>query len=218
MLIFAIIYGVLLSTSAQLYGRYYAPLSFAVSFFSALGLFWLAYSVKPKAVQLVLGFVILAIFAYPAIRNISGEIPRKEKRDDRRELTMFIQRHVAPEASIAYDALVFLPDPRHSARNPHQLSLPQRVFTLDWELPIALAGTLDELRAKGVTHVAVAGTKYVKYFQQHRVSDLSAEKIKRFYAELSGTKLLWESKSQIRLSNNRFPKFALYEIARTFQP
>jgi hypothetical protein len=42
---------------------------------------------------------------------------------------------------------------------------------LDWELPIALAGTLDELRAKGVTHVAVAGTKYVKYFQPHRYLD-----------------------------------------------
>ena len=75
--------------------------------------------------------------------------------------------------------------------------LPQEVLTAEW---VADLGTLDELRQRGVTHVAVCRTRYGRLFSDTRrpTEEAEAEFLRRktFYEKLFDTgELLWEKES-----------------------
>ena len=216
---FALVYGVLLTFSAEVYPRYYLPLSYVFFIVCAYGLLWLVRTIENRnaTVGIVVAILGTTIFVIPYFAATLGEIPKQPRKDVRYELFLYIKERLPERSTIACDGIVYLPDPARPSRNPRQLALAQRVFSLDWELPIALAGSLQELKQRGVTHVAVAAGSYGRYFGDSVVNGperRSTQVIRDFYLELFKTgRLLWKSEAVATVGTIQVPRFALYQIA-----
>src|SRR4030095_13825867 len=82
------------------------------------------------------------------------------QRDDSRELIAWCRSELPPEAVIAKDSRICLPDPKKPDTVPAD-AIPQEVLAAKF---VADLGTLDELRARGVTHVAISESDYGRFF------------------------------------------------------
>jgi hypothetical protein len=84
------------------------------------------------------------------------------QRDDQADLLVWMRNELPQNAVIAADSRVGLPNPK---RKKHA----ERVATIRQQLmvskQVADMGTLDDLRAKGVTHVAVSESSYGRFFR-----------------------------------------------------
>jgi hypothetical protein len=177
--------------------RYYLPVSLAFGFLAVAGLARICADLRSRGAvgRLALGFsgALVAVALYFQMESFAV-IDRSFKTDDRRNLTEWVRANLPVEAVIAQDEAVNFPDASrwvHAGRAP----LPQRLVSGKKEL--ADLGTLADLRAMGVTHVAVCQRTYGRYLDASRKdskgSNQTAERA--FYESLfsKGT-ILWESK------------------------
>ena len=152
---FPFVYALVLSFSPKSNDRYFLPATAVFTLFAALGV--------PDVAR-----VCAWKWATPlaAVVLVLGQVPswlryeRAFQRDDSRELQAWCRAKLPPDAVIAKDSRIWLPDPNKPDGVPAD-AIPQKIVP---EKFVADLGTLDELRAKGITHVAVSESDYGRFF------------------------------------------------------
>ena len=93
---FALGYGVLLTFSAEVYPRYYLPLSYVFFIVCAYGLLWLVRTIENRdaATGIVVAILGTTIFIIPYFAATLGEIPKQPRRDDRYELFLYVKERL----------------------------------------------------------------------------------------------------------------------------
>jgi len=207
---FPIVYAAILSCSTLVYARYFLPVMTFAYLLAGLGIVegariipavrWRFGAAVRSAIVLILLGSTLAL-QWPSFAGTFSAF-----RDDHRAaLVDWIEENLPGAAVIAQDEYVRLPASASGGgagggseqENETDRVLPQEVLTAQW---VADLGTLDELRQRGVTHVAVCRTRYGRLFSDTRrpTEEAEAEFLRRkaFYEKLFDTgELLWEKES-----------------------
>jgi hypothetical protein len=114
------------------------------------------------------------------------------QRDDNAELLDWIKAELPPSAVIVKDSRVKLPDPRKKEDDGRYPPMPQKILQTPPGVPAAQyaadVGTMEELRAAGVTHVAVSKTDYGRFLDDklrpQKSEAAKYAKYRAFYEEL----------------------------------
>ena len=140
--------------------------------------------------------------------------------DDRLSLILYIRDHLSPDAIIAQDKKVKLPNSARPDENVYPVGIVQEVRGVLGLGFVSEMGDLDALRGTlGVTHVAVCEANYLRFFKSGKLpneADLPPEVVRRreFYARLfSEGELLWSQ--PIGLNAHLAPGLRLYRIQGT---
>ncbi len=152
---FPFVYALALSFSPKSNDRYFLPATAVFTLFAALGV--------PDVARLTAWR-----WATPlaAAVLVLGQIPswlryeRAFQRDDSRELQAWCRDVLPSDAVIAKDSRIWLPDPNKPNGVPADAIL-QKVVPAKF---VADLGTLDESRAKGITHAVVSESDYGRFF------------------------------------------------------
>ncbi len=205
---FPFVYALALSFSPKSNDRYFLPATAVFTLFAALGVPDVARVCRWKWAAPVAAAVL-----------VLGQIPswlryeRAFQRDDSRELQAWCRAELPADAVLAKDSRIWLPDPGKPDGVPAD-AIPQKVVPAKF---VADLGTLDELRAQGITHVAVSESDYGRFFlkslQPKKGQEIEFSKRKAFYETLfRDGKLLreWERGTVIYLH----PGVRVYGIAR----
>ena len=154
---FPFFYALMLSFSPKENDRYFLPATAMFTVLAALAvpdvarLFHRKWTAPLAAVLLVLGQI-------PSWLRYE----RAFQSDDSRDLQAWCREHLAADAVIAKDSRIWLPDPKKEEGVP-VTAIPQKVVPSKFAADL---GTLEELRAKGITHVAVSESDYGRFFRE----------------------------------------------------
>lgn len=196
--------------------RYFLPVSTLVSTLAALGLLGLAswigrrHGVVTAVVMLAgLGWVVQSRWASLA------EIKQDHQGDPRRELALYIRDHLPPSAVILSDKRVRLPNDLQPENDVYHLALPQKVLLANRSQFAADFAPFEELKARGVTYVALCDPDFSRFFQSdgQPIASTDPRVLKRvaFYRRvLTQGKLVWSSPA--RNINIVWPGLRLYEL------
>lgn len=189
--LFPIVLTLVFSFSPKTNDRYYLPVTAVIYYLSALGLVDLVKTILPhwkselemRWKQTGAAVILVALLCEaPKFYDVFHAF----QHDDRHELAGFIQEKLPPGARIAQDERVMLPDERNRKRGRIVLDLKQKAIS--GKTYAANLGTLDALRAKGYTHVAVSHSNYGRFFLDSLdVKDEKREEVERqraFYEQL----------------------------------
>jgi hypothetical protein len=193
--LFPILYALILSFSPKTNHRYFLPDTFIFSTLAVFGLFCFTVVGSVRLTRAVQAVGFLSAFGMSVAHLIPYDSAFRV--DRRQQLLAFIREEVPPTATIAQDRSVNLPnraDPRH-AGSPYFLEqkLVGRLLAAD-------AGSIDELRARGIRYVAVSEGEYGRFFlRTHRPTKgtlAGYNRRKEFYGRLFREgELLWECKA-----------------------
>jgi len=167
LLIFPILYLAMLSFSPKIADRYLLPVTVLLTFVSALGAVELARLLGSREYpgHSIVAFLVLAAGAGWLV---SAELPPYRdtfdgyKSDDPGELVKWVTANLPLTAVIAEDHRVNLSLSKADGVSKDK-RVPQTVLDSDFVADLTKNGTLDELRAKGVTHVALARPTYGRF-------------------------------------------------------
>ncbi len=193
--LFPIVYVLILSFSPKTHHRYFLPDTLILCTLAVFGLFclnlpgsvWLTRAAQVAAFLAALGMSGARLVACDSAFKI----------DSRQQLFAFLRRYVPADATIAQDGRVNLPnreDPRY-LDSPYFLE--QKVVS---DVFAVSAGSLDQLRARGIRYVAVSEAEYGRYFlETHKPTEgqrADYDRGREFYGQLFREgKLLWECKA-----------------------
>ena len=160
-------FALALSFSPKSNDRYFLP---ATALFSVLAVIGIA----DLADFLVARWPRRSVIWLASLALIAGQLPswtasrpgwlgydRAFQRDDNADLIAWLNAAVPRDAVIAKDNRVALPDPGRKKDASRLNVIPQKVLAKKFAADL---GTLDELEARGVTHVAVSEMDYGKFF------------------------------------------------------
>jgi hypothetical protein len=214
LIFFPVAYGVLLSFTTMQEGRYLLPILGILYLLAGLGLVDLwnhfgARGLRRWRPLIALLAVYSGLLAIKQIREIDNEF----QQDARAELVRFINDRLPADAVIVEDLRVGIPyqDAAFSCPLPPpiQQSLRGSFFVAD-------LGTLDQLRAAGVTHVAVRKGIFDRYLRPANAAASGQEKEfarrKEFYQKLlQENETVWfHRQGKVRVMN---PDLRLVQIA-----
>jgi hypothetical protein len=182
-----------LSFSPKSNDRYFLPATAMFTLFAAIGALDLGqlltrwFSIRHLWIVpctiLVLGQVVS--LAPPADWRTLTPYLDAFQSDDNRDLLEFVHAHVPPTAVIVKDSRVLLPDPDNPRDASRFAPMPQKIIARRYAADL---GTIDELRKKGVTHIAVSESDYGGFLLDsvHPRKGESADFTRRkaFYEEL----------------------------------
>lgn len=188
---FPIGFALALSFSPKSNDRYFLPATALFTLFAALGVrdFARLFPRGPRRFWATLG---------AAAALVLGQLPsfwkyeRAFQHDDTAELIEWLNTKVPATAVIARDNRIQLPDPQRKKHASRLGVVPQRVVNRNAAgKPVRFAadlGTVDELRAMGITHVAVSESDYGRFFLQglrpQEKERAEFERRKAFYEQL----------------------------------
>lgn len=185
-------YGLLLCCFPITNERYLMPVVVTLSYLAGLGVIDSAKIVIPSRVPggawlrgavILAGLAGVAVSVWPRYEACLNEFAS----DPRRELAALVVANVPHDAVIAQDAAVHL-QRAGGLRDGDVSPAARRVKESRW---VADLGPLDELRRQGVTHVAVIGSFYGRFFDNARVPSARGQddylRRRRFYQELFET-------------------------------
>ncbi len=216
---FPFLFAVMLSFSPKSNDRYFLPASALFALFAIIGASDLAGWLSPKYSRRI-------VFSLGALALIAAQFPawtesrpgwlgydRAFGRDDNRELIAWLKTDVPPEAIIAKDNRIALPDPKRRNHAARLGVVPQTILAKKYAADL---GTLEELRARGVSYVAVSEMDYGKFFLESlRPQESEREDFERrrtFYQQLfSGRKPVFEREKSTVLYLH--PGIRVYRIA-----
>jgi len=152
---FPFAYALALSLSPKSNDRYFLPATAAFALLAALGTVDVSRTIKYRFVGWLAAAVLIFGQGGSWIRYNSAF-----QRDDSREFVAWCLANLPRDAVIAKDSRIWLPDSKKPDAVPRD-AIPQKVLAAKF---VADLGTLDELRAQGVTHVAVSESDYGRFF------------------------------------------------------
>lgn len=208
---FALLLAVMMSFSPKASPRYFLPVEMAVCFGAGLGAAWAAtwlasFCGRAREIVLATAWALLFGAALWNVTPVLQEHCQAMAMDDRIEFKAWIARHVPPSAVIAEDGRVHLPV-ANAPKYEHEPQIPQTVMESEYAADL---GTVAQLRAKGVTHVAIDILTFMRY-DMFRPTAKKADEFARhkaFYASfgvlkdsqpLPGIRQLWSSKPGINV-------------------
>ena len=215
MTVFPFVFGFMLSFSSKQSGRHTLPILLVSVFVAALAIIRIAKHLNesgraPSARRwFVVGLVIL--FAYDIVRT--GLMDRSFRRDHRRELVEWIGANVPPTSVIGVDDRVGVPFGDRDRFCDVRPRIPQEVRGAAF---VADLGTLDDVRAAGITHLVVSEARYYAVTNgQAKPSpppDNRLERRAEFYRRLFNEgRLVWSRETgNVGVLN---PGLRVYEIA-----
>ncbi|CAA9217486.1 MAG: hypothetical protein AVDCRST_MAG42-396 [uncultured Chthoniobacterales bacterium] len=211
---FPLLLGFMLSFSSKQSGRHVLPAMIIVAVVASFAAIRIAKELHERrarfATPAVLTFVIAA-FAY----DFTGLalLDRGFQRDHRRELVEWITGNVPHASTIGLEERVGIPFSKPRRFCEEQSPLPQQLHGARFAADL---GTLEELRASGMTHIAVIDSHYKTFLNEgsSQVNRGDAEFLRRreFYRRLlSEGRLVWSRETgNVGVLN---PSLRLYEIA-----
>ena len=152
---FPFFYALALSFSPKSNDRYFLPATAMFTVLAALAVPDVARLFHRKWTAPIAA-IVLVLWQVPSWLRYE----RAFQTDDSRELQAWCREHLSADAVIAKDSRIWLPDPNKPDGVPAD-TIPQRVIPAKF---VADLGTFDELRAKGITHVAVSSSDYGRFF------------------------------------------------------
>jgi len=221
-IVFPFAYAVSLSFSPKSHDRYFLPAAAAFTFLAALGAVdagrmlakWIParWALAGCSAVLILSQWISA--PAPADWRAFRDYFAAFQRDDNAELIAWIKSELPPDAVIAKDSRIKLPDPKAENDAGRYSPMPQKILAKKYAADI---GTIAELRALGITHVAVSKSDYGKFFlpglrpQSSEADDFARRKA--FYKELlRGGKPIFERTRGAVLYLH--PGIQIYQLSR----
>lgn len=201
------VYWIATSFSGKVALRYFDPLAAMLAALAAVGLGRTAALVASRIpapaprrcaewVVVIAGGVWMISANLPALAELQADF----RTDTRRELARFIIERLPASAVIAQDKQVKLPNESRPDENVQNLRFAQKILSPSKLGPVADLGTLDALRSRGVTHIAVAESDWGIYFSagEHTTgwdSPATAQRV-AFYRQLfKQGKRLWEARA-----------------------
>ena len=154
---FPFYYALTLSFSPKENDRYFLPATAMFTVLAALAvpdvarLFHRKWAIPLAAVALVIGQV-------PSWLRYE----RAFQTDDSRDLQAWCREHLPADALIAKDSRIWLPDPEKRDGVAAD-AIPQKVIAKKFAADL---GTLAEMRAQGITYVAVSESDYGRFFRK----------------------------------------------------
>lgn len=166
MVAFPFVYAIALSFSPKDNDRYFLPATALFTMLAAGAVVNLAQFARQAAwrrrIEVGAG-VLLVLAQFPNWTDDRGGLLRYQEafqRDDTAELVEWLLANVPPTSRIAIDEKVRLPSPSRHGKGPGARVLPHSILSEDF---VADLGTVDELRAKGVTHVVITPSTYQRF-------------------------------------------------------
>ena len=212
--VFPFAFGLLLSLSSKQGGRHVLPITIVAVFLGALALVRLANELQRGRTRFAVPlFTILLVvaFAYDLVRT--SLLHRGFQRDHRQELVEWITSNVPPAAVVGVEERVGILHNRRGRGCEVPSPLAQQVRTARFAPDL---GALDELRAAGVTHLAL--TDAYKLFLEPEFGpsrDATFQRRREFYQRVfSEGRLVWSRDSgTVGVLN---PGLRLYDITAPF--
>jgi hypothetical protein len=164
--------------------RYYLPIAVTLCFLAATGVFhWAALAgargPRFRIPAAVLAFVLCAVAAWGQWGD-TREFQKGLQTDDRAELVRAVAA-LPPTAIVVQDQAAGLPEPGRLWYHEGLTPLPQKVIGAKQACDL---GSIAELRAQGVTHLALNAKTYGRYFKPGLiVKDHGAVAAKRAFYE-----------------------------------
>ena len=211
-------YALMVMFSSRSANRYLLPLATSLPLIIAVAACWIGQWLagwrkqSPILIQAALCLPILLIYG---ARDMPGLARLHEgfQTDTRKELVEFIRTQVPPQAVLAEDADVKLPDgtPRRSYEG---WDLLQQRIRPENEAHLGDEFTVNELRERGVTHTVILLDGQTRAVLEGKKLKLKDKKLAQFLSELdkNGT-LLWSSESSAPLYLH--PPLRLYALPPT---
>jgi hypothetical protein len=169
---FPIFYAFLLSFSPKSNDRYFLPATAFLTTFAAMGVLDVKHLVRDGPGQ---RFIMFTCAVALVLLQCCGWGPRHPglwqydvafRHDDAAELVRWIHKSLPPDAIIASDNRAGLPNARRIKEGRVDQPIPQKVLGQRYAADV---GTINDLRAAGVTHVAVSESDYGRFFlESHR--------------------------------------------------
>lgn len=206
---FPFIYGLMLSFSPKENDRYFLPATAVLTTLAAVGAESLPYLLSSlyrvwdtRMAQRILSrdsrswimivasaaLLILQFTGWSATKPGWSQYDAAFVRDDIAALVAYLRKELPSEAVIAADTRAGLLDPKRKKNKDRVQGVKQKMTV---SKVISDLGTLDELRAKGYTHVVVSESSYGRFFRDLRPKD--PKKNAEFETGRQFYKDLWES-------------------------
>jgi hypothetical protein len=196
--VFPFAFALALSFSPKTNDRYFLPATAFLSVLAVIGASDLATWLStrwPRRVVFGIASLALVVAQFPSWSSSRPgwlAYDAAFQHDDTKDLIEWLQTVAPPQAVIAKDNRVPLPDPARKKYAAHLAQVPQKIVTprgfgvkSDY---VADLGTIEELQAKGITHVAVSESDYGKFFLDSLRPQASEEaaftRRREFYARL----------------------------------
>ena len=149
--------------------RYYLPIAVTLCYLAAAGVFQWAALASARSERSRIGATLVAVLvclgaAWPQWRDTQA-LRRAFQQDDRAELMKAVEA-LPPTAIIAQDQEVGLPEPERRWEHKGRKALRQQVLGAKQAADL---GSLAELRARGVTHLALSRRAYGPYFATDQI-------------------------------------------------
>ena len=205
---FPFAYALALSFSPKSNDRYFLPATAVITLLAALGAVdaarllarWmpLRWALAGCAAALVVSEMVSP--PSPLDWRTLPEYFAAFQRDDNAELIAWIKANLPPDAVIAKDSRIQLPDFESKKDRLRFAPMPQKILA---ERYAADLGTMAELRSQGVTHLAVSASDYGRFLMRGLVPQKggreSFERRKAFYEELlrDGELIFWRERGAV---------------------
>jgi len=214
-----LIYLFFLLISRKQAETYYLPLNLLIHLYGAIGAAWAIQFCLQKRASRWLGGTAAALLLLPPL---ASDIRRTSQQwhwfqnDSLAAFREYVATSLPPDARIVQDQRAHLPNPDDPRRRPWVPEEGRWPEIIDSRYA-GDVGSLEELRARGVTHVAVSWTDYYRFVVPNAQPTAEAreefEGLRTFYETLRNEgKLLWEAP----LTGNMYlwPGVELYDIRR----
>lgn len=216
-----LILGVATCFTDKMAARYFLPVSMLVSCIAILGLLRLARWAcrrmpQRQAIGMMLVIVVIGSGLVVQSRwSTLSTILDAYRGDPRRDLAIYIRDHLPPSARILSDKRVRLPNTSQPENDVYHLGLPQEVLLGPKSQFAADYASFEELRSKGITHVALSQPDYGRFFQADGTPIPSTDpriltRVAFYSRVMKQGKLVWESPA--RDINIVWPGLKLYEL------
>lgn len=215
---FPLAFGLLLSFSSKQSGRYVQPMTVVaalVGVIGALELFRYARAHRILWAQRTIVIALICSGLYDLGRT--ALLDRGFQRDHRRELLAWIGKKVPVKAVIAADDRVRIPAKSPAGELRRFCEVPPLAQEVRVAVFAADLGSLEEMRATGVTYVAVAEGRYDVFFKKRRSGTRGKEELferrREFYRRLfEEGRLVWSRNTGHIGTLN--PGLRLYQISQ----
>ncbi|MEI9896247.1 MAG: phospholipid carrier-dependent glycosyltransferase [Chthoniobacter sp.] len=181
---FPFIYTLALSFSPKSNDRYFLPATALFTLFAALATLdagGLLRRWMPERLATIAAIVILVAAQVPSWLRYEMAF----QHDDNREFLDWVRTQLPATAVIVKDSRVLLPDPDNSRDAARFEPLPQTVIARKYAADL---GSIEELRKKGITHVAISESDYGGFLlsgvRPKKGETADFERRKAFYTEL----------------------------------
>ncbi len=204
------IYTVAVSYSAIPFFRYIVPSSLLLNFFAALALIWLTdLIVNPlwRHAAIAAGIIGLAHLQAGRIADYNHQFAV----DSRIELARWVRSTLPAGTRIAADGYTEL----------NRGDATQTRADVDREMFVPSAGSIDDLKSRGVRYIAIAGTAYERFLNPHtQASEDSGRTFarrQRMYRTLfEQYPIVWQSRAANPMRTFTNPDIIVFQISSRF--